>query len=495
MPCSRKNDMKRFLLPTLVALALAACGGGGGNPGTPIGATSVGGGGSIGGGSSSSPGTPVAVSDPTPVATNYPPPATLANICTPQGEKSWVRSHLDDVYLWYRDIVNVNAANYATPMDYFSALLVLSRDRFSFTESQAVIDAYFQTGEVVGYGANFVRASDGRLRVAYSEPGSPAQLQGVDRGAQIVTINGTPEAKVSSAKFMAALYPDTSGASNTFEVLDAGASVSRQVTLKATSVVGTPVQKNQVLTLANGKKVGYLLFNDHIDSAEAPLASAMAQFAQAGIDDLVLDVRYNGGGYLYIASEVAYMIGGTPVAGKTFEKLNFNDKHPEKSNDPDNTLPFYDGDSNGKNLPALGLKRVFLLTGPGTCSASESIINGLKPFVEVITIGGSTCGKPYGFIQKNNCGTAYFAIEFEGVNSAGKGGYVNGFAPSCAAADDLEHGFGDTNERLLKTALAYQSTGACPASALTQTAALFAPRTEPLPQRQPWRENRFLTPR
>jgi C-terminal processing protease CtpA/Prc len=482
--------MKKILFPALVALALAACGGGGGNSGTPIGATSV-----SGSGTSSSPGTPVAVTDPTPVAISYPAPATLANICTPQDEKNWVRSHLDDVYLWYRDIVNVNAASYATPADYFSALLVRAKDRFSFTESQAVIDAYFQTGEVVGYGANYVRASDGRLRISYSEPGSPAQLQGVDRGAQIVAINGTPEGQLARASFLAALYPASRGETNTFEVLDAGATVSRQVTLQAVSVVGTPVQKNQVLTLANGKKVGYLLFNDHIDSAEAPFASAMAQFAQAGIDDLVLDVRYNGGGYLYIASEVGYMIGGTPVAGKTFEKLNFNDKHPEKSNDPANTMPFYDGDSNGKALPALGLKRVFVLTGPGTCSASESIINGLKPFVEVITIGGATCGKPYGFIQKNNCGTAYFAIEFEGVNSAGKGGYVNGFAPSCSAADDLEHGFGDSNERLLKTALAYQSAGACPASAVTQAAALQASRAEPLPQRQPWRENRFLTPR
>ncbi len=470
--------MKKLLLSALVTLTVAACGGGG-YPGTPIGATSVSGGGK-----------PV-----TPVAISYPAPETLANDCTPQGEKSWVRSHLDDVYLWYHDIVNVNAANYATPMDYFDALLVRSRDRFSFTESQAVIDAYFQTGEVVGYGANFVRASDGRLRVSYSEPGSPAQLQGVDRGTQIVAINGTPEAQLARASFLAALYPASSGETNTFDVLDAGASVSRQVTLKATSVVGTPVQKNQVLNLPNGKKVGYLLFTDHIDSAEAPLASAMAQFAQANIDDLVLDIRYNGGGYLYIASEVGYMIGGAPVAGQTFEKLNFNDKHPEKTNDPANTMPFYDGDSNGKSLPGLGLKRVFLLTGPGTCSASESIINSLKPFVEVITIGGATCGKPYGFIQKNNCATAYFAIEFEGVNSRGQGGYVNGFAPSCAADDDLEHGFGNPNERLFKTALAYQNAGACPASAVTQALKLSATRTEPLPQRPAWRESRILTPR
>ncbi len=457
--------IRRWILSGLAACALAGCGGGGGG------------------------GAPSPSATAPPAATAYP----ASSICAPTDEKTWVRAHLDDVYLWYSDIVNLNAANYATPIDYFDALLVRTKDRFSFAESQTVIDAYFQSGQVVGYGATFVRASDGSLRVAYSELNSPASLAGIDRGTRIVNINGVPEGQLGRAAFLAALYPANNGDSNRFDVLDPGASSMRGVTLVAVAVAGTPVLKNQVLALPGGKKVGYMVFNDHTANAEAPLASAMSQFAAANVDDLVLDLRYNGGGYLYIASELAYMIGGAPTQGQVFEHLRFNDKHPEKTNAPSNSVPFFDTDTSSQPLPTLGLKRVFVLTGPGTCAASESVINSLNPFLKVITIGGATCGKPYGFIQTNNCGTAYFAIQFDGVNAANQGGYVNGFAPTCAAADDLTHAFGDSNERLLGTALAYQSSGACPAGPLAQAkSALHAPPGLREIYRWPWRENRIL---
>lgn len=456
--------IKKWFLLGLAAWVLTGCGGGGGG----------------------------SASSSNAVATSYP----ASSLCTPADEKTWVRAHLDDVYLWYSSIINVSAANYATPIDYFKALLVRAKDRFSFAESQAVIDAYFTSGQVVGYGATFVRAADNTLRVAYSELNSPASLAGIDRGARIVNINGTPEGQLTRAAFLAALYPSNSGDTNTFDVFDLGASGTRRVTLTAIAVVGTPVLKNQVLTMPSGKKVGYMVFNDHTMNAEAPLASSMTEFAAANIDDLVLDLRYNGGGYLYIASEVGYMIGGAPTKNQVFEQLRFNDKHPEKTNDPTNRVQFFDTDTKNTALPTLGLKRVFVLTGPGTCSASESIINSLRPFVNVITIGGTTCGKPYGFMQTNNCGTAYFAIQFDGINSAGQGGYDTGFAPACAAADDLAHRFGDGNERLLATALTYQSTGACPVVPLAQAkSALPGPQTVQEIYRAPWRENRILTGR
>ncbi|MDD5335251.1 MAG: S41 family peptidase [Rhodoferax sp.] len=449
---------KNWLLCGLAAWALAGCGGGGGN---------------------SSAGARAA----------YP----ASSVCTPTDEKTWVRAYLDDVYLWYLDIVDVNAASYATPVDYFAALLVKTKDRFSFAEAQTVVDAYFQSGQVIGYGATFVRASDGSLRVAYSEPNSPASLAGIDRGSWIVNINGRPEGQLGRAAFLAALYPVGIGDSNNFDVMDPGTGNTRNVTLTAALVNGTPVLKNQVYSLPSGKKVGYMVFNDQTANAEAPLSEAIAQFAATGIDDLVLDLRYNGGGYLYIASELGYMIGGAATRGQVFERLRYNDKHPEKTNNPASTVPFFDTDTGDKPLPTLGLKRVFVLTGPGTCSASESIINGLNPFLNVITIGGTSCGKPYGFNQKNNCGTAYFAIQFDGVNAVNQGAYINGFSPVCAAADDLAHQFGDSNERLLSTALAYQSAGACPAGTLAQAkSALHAPQGLREIYRAPWRENRIL---
>ena len=468
--------MKKITLLCALLLSLAACGGGG---------------------SDSSPGICIGSNDvcfpPTETAT----PSTgtvdsLANICNADAEKKWVRAHLDDVYLWYNEIVNVNPQSYSTPADYFYALLVTARDRFSFTESKAVIDQYFNAGQDIGYGATLVL--DGtRIRVSYVQPNSPAELQKIARGAEIVGINGVEISKVDGNTKYEAFYPSAVGTTYQFQVLDVGASAARTVSLSAATITKSPVPVSKIIDTADNKKIGYLVFTDHIATAEAPLIATLKQFQQTGIDDLVLDVRYNGGGFLYIADEVASMIGGAAVKNKIFEQLRFNSKHPEKTNSPDNVFPFFDTSSTNVPLPQLNLKRVFVLTGPGTCSASESIINGLSPHVQVITIGGTTCGKPYGMIQKDNCDQAYFAIEFDGLNSAGQGGYTNGFAPACAAADDLEHALGDTSERLLATAIGYGKTGSCPApDGLFQSPAGKDALKLREMYRAPWRDNRVL---
>ena len=126
-------------------------------------------------------------------------------------------------------------------------------------------------------------------------------------------------------------------------------------------------------------------------------------------------------------------------------------------------------------LPALNLNRVFVLASEGTCSASESLINGLLGIdVEVILIGGTTCGKPYGFVPTDNCGTTYFTVQFRGENEKGFGDYAEGFAPNnttnlggekitgCQVDDDLDHLLGDENEAMLQAALDYRETGLCP---------------------------------
>jgi hypothetical protein len=238
--------------------------------------------------------------------------------------------------------------------------------------------------------------------------------------------------------------------------------------------------------------VGYVLFNDHLAPAEQGLFNAFTTLRAANVTDLVLDLRYNGGGYLNIASEAAYMIAGPAhTTGLTFEKTVFNDKHPTIDPVAGGTIepvPFYSttlgitsGFAAGQALPFLGLSRVFVLTGPDTCSASESVINSLRGAgVTVIQIGSTTCGKPYGFYPQDNCGTTYFSIQFKGINNAGFGDYPDGFSaqnqttgyvgvqiPGCSVADDFTHALGDSAEGRLAAALAYRASGsaaACPAA-------------------------------
>jgi carboxyl-terminal processing protease len=166
----------------------------------------------------------------------------------------------------------------------------------------------------------------------------------------------------------------------------------------------------------------------------------------------------------------------------------------------------------GQPLPTLDLARVYVITGGTTCSASESIINGLRGVgVEVVQIGSTTCGKPYGFYPRDNCGTTYFSIQFKGVNAAGFGDYTDGFSPSntlvgtgtsvpgCSVADDFTLELGDVNERRLRAALDHTLTGTCPAPSGLASPSFTKPASdagiaEPdaTVRKSPWLMNRIL---
>ena len=266
--------------------------------------------------------------------------------------------------------------------------------------------------------------------------------------------------------------------------------------------------------------VGYLLFNDHNAISEQALIDAVNQLNTApGITDLVVDLRYNGGGFLDIASEFAYMIAGpVSTAGQPFEILQFNDKHPSTNPVTGNPLvpmPFHSTTQGFSAppgaLPSLGLSRVYVLTGSSTCSASESIINSLRGVgVQVFQFGSTTCGKPYAFYPTDNCGTTYFTIQYRGVNAVNYGDYTDGFSPQntttdpgdllpgCSVADDFNSPLGDPTEARLAAALAYrESPGTCPVASgrpgigQLQRQPAGSPIDGEMPK-SPWRQNRIL---
>ena len=445
-------------------------------------------------------------------------------------ENNWLRSWTHELYLWYREVPDPNPASYATA-DYFDLLKTSAttasgkaKDRFHFTYPTAEWVALSQSGVEAGYGAQWVIIASRPPRqvvVAYTEPNSPAAAPSANlaRGAQVLAVDG---ADVVNANDNASidilnegLFPTAPGGSHSFSILDRGAAAPRTVTMVATNVTSRPVQN--VGTIERSGTVGYMLFNDHIATAEAQLIDAFGQLQAAGVSDLVLDIRYNGGGYLDIASEVAYMIAGpVPTTGQGFERTVFNDQYA--STDPVTgerltPVPFHDlsqgfSGPEGQPLPTLNLPRVFVLTSPNTCSASESIINGLRGVgVQVVQIGTTTCGKPYGFYPEDNCGTTYFSIEFQGVNAQGFGDYADGFSPAntasspgvglpgCSVADDFSHALGDPAEGRLAAALGYRVDQGCPAAAAGAAAAGPArdlSSTDGETPKSPWRENRIL---
>jgi C-terminal processing protease CtpA/Prc len=445
-------------------------------------------------------------------------------------ENNWLRSWTHELYLWYREVPDVDPASHSTA-DYFDLLKTSAttasgkpKDKFHFTYQTAQWEALSQSGVEAGYGARWVIVSSRPPRqvvVAYTEPNSPATTApaSLARGAQVLTVDGVDLVNASDTTSVdtlnAGLFPSAPGGTHSFSILDPGATTPRTVTLVAVNVTSTPVQNVEMIRTSAGT-VGYMLFNDHIATAEQQLISGFGQLAAAGVSDLVLDLRYNGGGYLDIASEVAYMIAGPrQTTGQAFERTVFNDKYPTK--DPVTgaaltPVPFYStsqGFSGPKDqaLPTLNLSRVVALTSPNTCSASESIINGLRGVgVQVIQIGTTTCGKPYGFYPADNCGTTYFTIEFQGVNAQGFGDYSDGFSPTntaskvgvivpgCSVGDDFTHALGDPAEGRLAAALDYRIDQRCPAAAssASRKAARGLAATDGLVPKSPWHENRIL---
>jgi carboxyl-terminal processing protease len=418
-------------------------------------------------------------------------------------EKMFLRSWTNELYLWYNEVQDTNPASFDVEQ-YFNILTTPQltpsqrpKDRFHFTFDTAEWLALSQGGQSIGYGAEIMIVGDGRpprrAFVAFVEPNTSAANGGVTRGMEVVSINGVDfvndatNAGVNTLN--AGFFP--SAANQTFSWVfkrpNGGTNLSVQLTSAA--ITHQPVLVDKTIA-QNGKNIGYILFNDHVGTAEDQLIDAVNRLQ--GSDDLILDIRYNGGGFLDIANELAFMIAGPGrTTGQIFERLMFNNKNLTRDPISGELLapgtPFHSSvqglpgstKTPGTPLPTLGLPRVYVITGPNTCSASESIINGLRGVgVQVFLIGSTTCGKPFGFYPQDNCGTTYFSIQFQGVNNMGEGDYPDGFAaqnqtgPSsiklagCSVADDLLHELGDATEGRLKAALDFRASGnaTCPAA-------------------------------
>ncbi len=440
-------------------------------------------------------------------------------------ENNWLRSWSNNLYLWYDEIDDVDPVLHPTPR-YFDLMRTfattpsgMDRDRFHFTYPTDEWERLSQSGVSAGYGmalAALARRPPRDYRIAYVEPDSPASRANLGRGARLIAADGATVAYGSASVLNAAFFPNDAGETHEFQIQDLGASEPRTVSLTSAVITSDPVQSDRVIETDSGP-VGYMAFNDHIATAERELVDAMTELEQAGVDDLVLDLRYNGGGYVAIASQVAYMIAGPSSDGRTFDELRFNDKHRTVNPVTGRTLapiPFYNSTvglsvPRGRALPSLDLSRVFVLTGGGTCSASESIINGLRGIdVEVIQIGTTTCGKPYGFYPADNCGTTYFSIQFQGVNAKGFGDYPDGFSPQntartegvsipgCVVGDDFGHALGDVDEARLKAALQYRIDETCPAPAALRSARPSAgtglpPPVDAIVPKSIWLQNRW----
>ncbi len=364
--------------------------------------------------------------------------------------------------------------NYASPEDLFYDGLTSTspKDKFSFlVEDYVVLENIFSgisTTNGMSFGlVRYCESCDIFGYVRYVLPGTSAEAQGIKRGDIFNKIDGQ---QFTGSNLNDLFAPETYTLSlatlNGSSITPTGVTV----TLTKQEYTTNPVLVSKTLDV-DGKKVGYLLYTSFTGDFDSELNAAFGEFQADGVTELVLDLRYNGGGSVRTATDLASMITGQ-FAGEIFMKEVWNAKYQayfestpalqERLLNKFNTTL-----KTGEAINSLNLGTVYVLTTKRSASASELVINGLTPYIDVVQIGETTTGKfqasvtlydSQNFGRENANTTHTYAIQplvLKSVNSAGVSDYINGLDPDYAISEDYQNlgQLGDPNEPFLKLAL------------------------------------------
>ncbi|TIX49755.1 S41 family peptidase [Alteraurantiacibacter aquimixticola] len=470
----------KIALSLACAAMLASCGGGGGN-----------GGGATAGGGGSTP-------TPTPTSTSTPGTAT----CSLSSRKAWALDQLQEWYLFPSLLDDgINPDSYADLQSYIDALVAPARaqgrDRyFTYLTSIEEENAFYEQGASAGFGFRLYYDSGARrVYVLETFENTTALGANIDRGSELLAI-GTSEATLETVNSLMAsggaravvqaLGPDTVGTTRVIRVRDQSG-IERTVSLSKTDFAIDPVSNRYGYSIINdgGRQVGYVNLRTFIDPAAPDLRDAFNAFRNAGVTELVIDFRYNGGGLVNIAELMGDLMG-RELSGQVFDQITF------RSSKSQNNSTYRFSPVSQSVAPT---SIAFITTG-NTASASEMVINGMKPYLpntQFALIGGDTYGKPVGqiAIDQPSCDDRLRVIAFALQNADGDAEYYNGLAStiddSCRAADDLTAQLGDPAENMLAVALDYLEGGqaACTAFSATARAPAAADRREPLMPERP----------
>ena len=389
--------------------------------------------------------------------------------------KDFIWKGLNQYYLWQEEINDLsdtrfekslgytNATskryvsylkNFSTPKVLFKYLLS-SEDRFSFiVEDIDQLEDSFQgislstgmdyalaqieTGEIVGY-------------VRYVFPNSDAEKKGVKRGDFFLSVDGQ---RLTTTNYQQLLFNQKNSLTfGFFKVVNKQIVPTESKTLSQLPLQEDPILLHKTLS-RSGKKIGYLVYNSFVSKYDKQLNEVFGKFKSDGISDLVLDLRYNSGGSVQTAIYLASMIKGTDT-NKVFVKQTSNKKMTNYWK-RDHT---FENNISGTPIHTLNLPKIYILTSKHTASASELIINGLKPYLTVVQIGETTLGKNLASITlKDKTKGSKWAMQpivLRSENAAGFGHYETGLVPNFEIKEDVRNlgTLGDENEPLLAKAL------------------------------------------
>jgi hypothetical protein len=371
--------------------------------------------------------------------------------CSIPGQNAFVHDTLFDIYFWYRELPSTDPALFASPEAYLEAVRYRPLDRsFSYIASLADTEAFYSESQFIGIGFSSKQTGRRHLRISQVFPRSPASEAGLERGAHLLTIGGRPVSELlANGQLGSALGPNEIGVRVDLTWRTVRGETRRAVVTKRPVTI--PTVSDVTEFDLDGLPVGYLHFRNFVRPSIAALNRAFREFRSRGVVDVILDLRYNGGGLVNVGQHLAGLIGGVNTKSKVFVEFFHNDKNG-----------FRNQVSRFRDPPASAdLPRLVVITSRASASASEMLINGLRPFLPVTTVGDRTFGKPVGQYGFDFCDKVLFPVSFETRNALGEGAYFSGLPADCAATDDLDRLLGDPREASLAEALHFLRTGSC----------------------------------
>lgn len=400
--------------------------------------------------------------------------------CSIEGQKQFVLQRMYDLYFW-NDLLpqNVDTDAFASAEDLLDYLTTFQPlDDFSYIDLAAADAQFFGAGQYQGFGfsSRFQDADDLRLTRVFAS--SPAAAGGLQRGQRVLMLDGRSINDIEANEGVAALF-EQQALEFTLQRIDGS---EFTVLLQQGVVTINPVPQWRVIDRSDGTSVGYLELATFIGTADAVFETVFFEFQQAAVADIIIDLRYNGGGLVSTTELLGDYLGGEVANNLVFSKTLFN-----ANNAVSNRTRFFRRLQNSTTT-----SRLVVVTSDRTASASELITNSMMPHIEVSLVGSTTFGKPVGQLGIEFCNKILRPTAFETVNANEEGRYYDGIPVNCPAIDDLSVPVGDDQDENLVAALTLLETGACPVSSSSapspsKPSADRAARGDKV-RGQPWRE-------
>ncbi|GEO20585.1 S41 family peptidase [Cyclobacterium qasimii] len=370
--------------------------------------------------------------------------------------KNAILESMQEWYYWndkLPSVVNVNS--YGSNDELLYNLMYVELDRWSYLTTKEDFDDAF-TGQNIGHGFGFGLNEDDELFVSFVYDDSPAGKDGWQRGWQIIEVNGKPIATYRvDGGYNFNLGENVPGISNTFTFKLPDGSTTSRTNIKSDYQANSVLHK-EIIEEGN-KKIGYWVYNSFKATANlTPTKSLEVEetlnyFESENINELILDLRYNGGGSVDVAEQIMNALVPAEANGKLMYTNAFNTDKDELNEA-----------SNFEKLNNIDLTKLVVLTSRGSASSSELVINCLRPYMEVILIGETTYGKPVGSfplssfnqtLDQNN--VELVPITFAIANASGEAEYYDGFPVDIEASDDPSVNWGDLEDDKLSSAISY----------------------------------------